>query len=223
MQDENFVPIETSRMRLIHAAIHVFSETQYEGASIRKISSLAGVNTSLIFFHFKDKEGLYQEVLRFACKLGTRMVQMLPEAPSTKDQDAPQKAATALKANIKMFINLGLLPRVIPNVGKLLEFEQKALIILAQEMRFPRKSTHHIIVESLRPHIDHMTQCIRVLRPDLDPESLFRMGTSIHGQLIFFLCHQELIPLLRGEPYSESDIESLCEHFSKFSLKGLAR
>lgn len=223
MQEDESISGETSRIRLLHAAIHVFYENQYEGASIRNISNLAGVNTSLIFFHFKDKEGLYQEVLRFACKLGTRMVQMLPEPPDRTEADATRKAASALRANIKMFISLGLLPRAYPNAGKLLELEHKALVILAQEMRFPRKSTKYIIIESLQPHINHMTQCIRTLRPDLDTENLFRMGMSVHGQLIFFLCHQEIIPMLRGNYYTESDIDSLCDHFSEFTLKGLIR
>jgi AcrR family transcriptional regulator len=46
--------------RLVQAAIKLFSEHGFEGTSVKQISDDAGVNVSLVSYHFKGKEGLYR-------------------------------------------------------------------------------------------------------------------------------------------------------------------
>lgn len=212
---------DSSRTRLLHAAIKIFSEKQFDGASIRDISGLAGTNSSQIFFYFRDKEGLYLEALRFACRLGTRLVNTLPEPPDPQDPDAIAKAKYALRANIRMFVRLGVFSRLDPNAGKLPELEHFALMLLSQEIRYPRKAAEGIILEGLKPHTNHMVQCIRAIRPDLSEEANFHICISIHGQLMFFLCHQEILSNLGKEAWSEANIESLTDNFSEFINYGI--
>ncbi|MES2868752.1 MAG: CerR family C-terminal domain-containing protein [Pseudomonadota bacterium] len=49
---------ETS-VRIIGAALDLFGERGYEGASTRDIAELAGVNASALNYYFKNKEGVY--------------------------------------------------------------------------------------------------------------------------------------------------------------------
>ncbi len=49
---------ETSA-RIIEAALTLFGEQGYEGASTREIAELAGVNAPALNYYFKSKEGLY--------------------------------------------------------------------------------------------------------------------------------------------------------------------
>jgi AcrR family transcriptional regulator len=46
--------------RLIQAGIELFSKHGFEGTSVKQISEHAGVNISLVSYHFKGKEGLYR-------------------------------------------------------------------------------------------------------------------------------------------------------------------
>jgi AcrR family transcriptional regulator len=53
---------DTSR-RILLAAIEVFAEEGYEGASTRSLASRAGVNAPAIQYYFGSKEGLYRAVI----------------------------------------------------------------------------------------------------------------------------------------------------------------
>jgi AcrR family transcriptional regulator len=53
-----------SREALMAAAKQVFAEHNYEGATVKDVADLAGVNISLISYHFGGKENLYKECMR---------------------------------------------------------------------------------------------------------------------------------------------------------------
>lgn len=48
-----------ARSKLVLAALHVFAEKGFEGATTREICELAGANISAIRYYFGDKAGLY--------------------------------------------------------------------------------------------------------------------------------------------------------------------
>jgi AcrR family transcriptional regulator len=54
---------EATRSRILDAAITVFAETGYEGASTRHLAAAAGVNQPAIQYHFSSKEGLFAAVV----------------------------------------------------------------------------------------------------------------------------------------------------------------
>lgn len=49
-----------ARTRLVGAALRLFAEKGFEGASTREICDMAGVNISAIRYYFVDKAGLYR-------------------------------------------------------------------------------------------------------------------------------------------------------------------
>jgi TetR/AcrR family transcriptional regulator, regulator of cefoperazone and chloramphenicol sensitivity len=49
-----------TRRRIIEAAIRLFGERGFEGASTREIGRLAGINAPALRYYFDSKEGLYQ-------------------------------------------------------------------------------------------------------------------------------------------------------------------
>ena len=52
-----------SRDRIIRAAVDVFAEAGYRGATTRRIAQQAGVNEVTLFRHFGSKEELIEEAL----------------------------------------------------------------------------------------------------------------------------------------------------------------
>lgn len=54
--------LETQEL-LLSAAKKIFAERGYSGATVKDIASEAGVNISLISYHFKGKDGLYRACL----------------------------------------------------------------------------------------------------------------------------------------------------------------
>ncbi len=55
---------ETSA-RIIEAALTLFGEQGYEGASTREIAEMAGVNAPALNYYFKSKEGLYNACIEY--------------------------------------------------------------------------------------------------------------------------------------------------------------
>jgi TetR/AcrR family transcriptional regulator len=58
--------MDNSRQAILTAAEEIFAHDGFSGARIDAIAERAGYNKSLIFHHFDDKLGLYQEVIRCA-------------------------------------------------------------------------------------------------------------------------------------------------------------
>ena len=54
---------EGSRERLIAAAASEFARRGFAGANVDRIARAAGVNKAMIYYHFKSKAALYQEIL----------------------------------------------------------------------------------------------------------------------------------------------------------------
>lgn len=54
---------ETTKQLLLSAATKLFAQQGYAGSSVKEIAEQAGVNVSLISYHFNGKEGLYKACL----------------------------------------------------------------------------------------------------------------------------------------------------------------
>jgi AcrR family transcriptional regulator len=57
------VTAEGSRDRLFAAAASEFARRGFAGANVDRIARVAGVNKAMIYYHFKSKAALYQEIL----------------------------------------------------------------------------------------------------------------------------------------------------------------
>jgi TetR/AcrR family transcriptional regulator len=57
------MPAPHRRAQLLEAALNLFSEKGFDGATTREIAARAGVTEAIIFRHFPTKQALYQAVL----------------------------------------------------------------------------------------------------------------------------------------------------------------
>jgi len=67
-----------TRERILNAAYELISSKGYLGASTREIAKKAGVAEVTLFRHFKNKEGLFAEVLRSFSSIPT-LAELLPQ------------------------------------------------------------------------------------------------------------------------------------------------
>ena len=58
--DGGYARGEDTRRRIINAALRLFGERGYEGASTRDIAAAAGVNAPALQYYFDNKEGVYR-------------------------------------------------------------------------------------------------------------------------------------------------------------------
>ncbi len=211
---------QDTHRRLLEAALVVFADKGFDGAGIREIAERAKANSAMVQYHFGGKEGLYKEALRFAFEQGPKWIHLLQPPPEPGEPDAEAKALVRFRGYLKSFL---LEFMECHCTGKYLpvEVDRAAHVLWNREMQYPRPSIEAFILQSIQPFSNYLASCLQALRPDLDPESLFRMGMSIHAQIIWLHNHAELTRLMRGKAYDLADLDSLAEHFIQFSLRGL--
>lgn len=60
-------PCPAVRDRLLNVALKLFAQKGFESTSVREIASAAEVTKPTIYYYFKNKEGLYLELLDHVC------------------------------------------------------------------------------------------------------------------------------------------------------------
>jgi TetR/AcrR family transcriptional regulator, regulator of cefoperazone and chloramphenicol sensitivity len=75
---------EETRQRIIEAAVKLFGEHGFDGASTRDIAAAAGVNAPALQYYFENKHGLYEACAKHLTQdLQTRFAPAMQHASST--------------------------------------------------------------------------------------------------------------------------------------------
>ena len=211
-----------SQSELIRTAIQVFSTRRFEEVDIHELVEGVGADYGRDVFRFGGKECIYAAALWVACRQVGQLATFLPEPPGIRDREATVKAAVALREHIRMLLSLGLgrVPDAVPEAFR--GQERANVLFVAREMASPRAGLESFLLEVVGPFTDHLAQCVRALRPDLDAEAVIRMGLSVHGQILFLNGNPAMVPLLWDQPYRDGELDSLTEHYFTFCLKGIA-
>ena len=204
-----------TRSRLIESAILTFAAKGFDGAGIREIAKGANANSALVAYHFCGKEGLFREALKAIFARKSCVVSELATIPPVGAPGARQAALQGFQDYIRAFFT-----ELVSCQGSD-PIDEAAMILMAREMQSPRPASAPLLLEHLKPYVDHLTHCLQVLRPDLDEDALFAMGVSIQGQIIHFKNSLGIIRLIRGNPAYPEDLEKVIRHHIDFSLRGL--
>lgn len=200
-------PDAATRSRLLEVAGAVFAEHGFRSATIRDICRRAGVNGAAVNYHFRDKAGLYREVIEHAFHAA------LDRYPPDLGLVPAASAEERLHAFVRSFL-LRLLSDGVPAwLGK----------IMAREMIEPTAELDHIIARTARPLFERLIGIVRELAgPDATVELVLRSAQSVVGQCLFYRHCREMIR--RGWPESEPTVEGLDElarHITRFSIAGI--
>lgn len=85
MEDSKAAPLD-AKMELIRSAKILFAQKGFDGVSVKEIADHAGVNISLISYHFGGKEALYRSCLeQFGIQRLASAERMLTEVESMEE------------------------------------------------------------------------------------------------------------------------------------------
>ena len=208
-----------TRKRLLEAAIILFAQKGFDGVGIRELALKAKANSALVQYYFGSKEGLYSAALQYLFEQGPDAVGSLAPPPELGEPEAHAKAMESLRNYIRAFLQDLFTCHSPENVSR--EMHSAVHLFWTREMMEPAPERLDMIQAHIKPHMDYMESCLRVLRPDLDQENRFLMGSSIHSQIMFFHRDMAVIAILRGKAYTSEDIEQLTTHITEFSFGGL--
>ena len=84
-------------LSILDAAVRLFSESGYDGVSMRRIAEEAGVSKANIYHHFASKEALYFAIMRQSAAELTKLLEGLAEGAGPFDERLQVFAQAHLK------------------------------------------------------------------------------------------------------------------------------
>ncbi|MCB8822633.1 TetR/AcrR family transcriptional regulator [Microvirga rosea] len=201
-------PADRTRQALVDAAVAVFAEKGYEGASVREITRKAQANQAAITYHFGGKEGLYREVLRATFQAFKAFNLLEPEKLEAME---PQEA-------LRLFVRQQLLP--------LNKREQLArfIRILNWEVLQRTDAFQELVVSentSVLPVAEGLVR--RFLGEDADPEAV-AISTLwlLHQGFIFVRDYEHLGRAPLNFKLDDDFVERLADLLSRLLTAGLS-
>jgi TetR/AcrR family transcriptional regulator, regulator of cefoperazone and chloramphenicol sensitivity len=196
-----------TRERLLQAAGEVFAEHGFRAATVREICGRAKVNVAAVNYHFRDKEGLYAEVLKYAHRYA------LETYPPTPRPDATATPEERLRIFVHSFFRRILDEGRPAWHGKL----------MAREIVEPTAALDDVVGRSIRPQQEVLVSIVRDLAgPDVPRSRVQLCVLSVVGQCLhFYLARPVITRLYPSVTYSQEQIEELADHVTGFSLAAI--
>lgn len=194
---------DRTRAKLLDAAGEVFAERGYYDATVRQICARAGANVAAVNYHFRDKLGLYTEVLRQT--VGAVQNEAIRKA--LDDEAAPEeKLRHAIRA---MFQKMCGADRPDVRFG-----------LMAHELAHPTPALSRVIDEAIRPIYSRLREIIgTILRLPSDNETTRLCTISVVGQIVHYAHARPVLALLWPElKMTPRQVDQIANHIADFSL-----
>jgi TetR/AcrR family transcriptional regulator, regulator of cefoperazone and chloramphenicol sensitivity len=194
---------DQTRTRLIDAAGEMFAELGFHHTTVRQICQRAGANVAAVNYHFRDKTGLYTEVVRQSMRAAR-----LDTVTAVFDQKAsPELILRAvIKARLESLRSLDL--------------SDWHFRIFAHELSKPTPAMNVVVNEAIRPLYSRMCKLIgSMLRLPPEHEKTRLCAHSIIGQILFYAFARPVISRLAPEmKMTATQIDLIANHIAEFSL-----
>ena len=201
-------PAEYTRQAILRAAVNLFAEKGFEGASVRDIVARANVNQAAINYHFERKEGLYAEVLEAALESLTRQA-----------TDPAALAELPRETALRQFVHEQLRP--------LLHRDEAAryMRIFAWESVQPTKVMRKFMAANATPYLRRTLDLLRRFLPTDTPErDLMCAAIWLMGQCSIFGRNRENFA---QPPFAlkidEAFVDGLTDLVTRLAIGGLTQ
>jgi TetR/AcrR family transcriptional regulator, regulator of cefoperazone and chloramphenicol sensitivity len=198
---------EHTRQRILETAGPLFAEKGFEATSIRDITARLHSSSAVVNYHFRSKEQLYVEAVRYAYESIARRAP-LPQWPE----------GTPAEVRLRDFVH-ALLRRVLTP-----QADPWHIQLLMREVAQPTAGAcAEFVRDFVRPMFTVLMGILRELAPaDFPAPRLHLLAASIVGQCLHYHHARHVLPLLVGEEQARGyDLETLTGHVYEFSLAGL--
>jgi AcrR family transcriptional regulator len=198
-----------TRARLLEAALELFSERGFDDVTVRQISSAAGANLAAVSYHFGDKLGLYEAVVRDAIE------DMRKVSDLSMDAGARSTAQEKLRHYVRVY-----LPRIAKPKGRAARIQK----LVRHEMSRSTPLGPQIAEAVITPRVQFMTALMSELLGCGEDDPRVRLCvTSLQAQCLFYM-HDPMRAKFFPDwpPRSDAELNAAAEHVAAFSLAGIA-
>jgi AcrR family transcriptional regulator len=197
-------PPRDSRETLLNAAGEIFAERGYEAATVKEITDRAGVNVASVSYYFRDKLGLYTEVLRLCLHNGR-----LALPPDSAGLDPKERLTRYIHSFIKSLVASGR-----PGwCGRL----------MIRELAQPTPALPQLVEEIIRPNFLLLRQLVAdVACLPLDEETLNLYTHGVHAQCVHWKTSRAVLPYLWPElRFDEEALGRISTHIACSSIAAI--
>ena len=196
-----------TRTRLLDAAMRLFTERGFGKVTVRDITAAAHANIAAVSYHFRDKAGLYEEVLALGLQSAQQMNAqvMLP-----KEGHAPEER---LRYYVRQY-----LPRIVrtDRPGGIYQ-------LLKHEMSDPTPMARTYVRQAIMPRVEFLIEIVREIVGETATDARVQQCVmSIQAQCLFFLPDPFKNMVAEGwQPDTDERIREVADHIADFSLAGI--
>ena len=192
-----------TRQRLIEAAQRLFADHGFEDVSVRDICKEAGANVAAVNYYFRDKWGLYLEIIR------THIVFMKQLSDLAHNADPNQSPEERLRHYIRTIVLHALREGSSCWQGKL----------MAREMADPTPASKVIFEEAILPNSKRVGALVAEIMGV--PESDYRVGGCVGSIQTQIYGYANPIAKRFVPNFTPEVIEGIARHIVEFSLGGI--
>ncbi len=202
---KNNAATQETRRKLIEAAGEVFAAQGLHAATIKEITSKAGVNTAAINYHFSDKFELYAAVVRRA----------LDDMCGQKEYHAKELTGTPEQQLEQVIFEM------LENTSDPTR-PSWCTTILAHEFSQPTAALDAVVEELIRPQVNRMNHIIRqILGNDATEKQILQAALSVVSQHVHYSYNHQLIRRLQPQAFDQCTWQDMAKHIARFSIAGL--
>jgi TetR/AcrR family transcriptional regulator, regulator of cefoperazone and chloramphenicol sensitivity len=197
-------PHRDSRETILGVAGEIFSEKGYEAATIKEITDRAGVNVASVNYYFRDKLGLYTEVLRMGLHNGR-----LALPPDSAGWPPEERLTRYIEDFMHSLLAVGR-----PSwCGRM----------MIRELAKPTPALPQIVEEIIRPNFEIMSQLVAgVAGAPLDDETLRLLTHSVVAQCCHWKTSRPIFPYLWPDlEFDEKTMQRIARQIAAFAIAGI--
>jgi AcrR family transcriptional regulator len=195
-------PGSETRAQLLAAAERLFAERGFAGVSVRMIAAEAGVNWSLVGYHFRGKDGLLAEVYRRHCTtLNAERLRLLTDARHTGLQ---------LESVIDAFVRPALAE--IQSGAPRNQYSRLRAMLAAEDAPLFTQLVADNFDQSSRTFVAALRQCL----PDLSADEVLWRFHFMLGTIYYSASSPQRIKALSRGRCDPGEVEATVRHLVPF-------
>jgi AcrR family transcriptional regulator len=200
--------VESSREKLIASAERLFADRGFDGVSVRDIANAAGVNSALVGYYFRGKEGLLSEVYMRHCE------PLKQERARLLKQYSASPNGPSLEQVIEAFIRPSL--EVTTDKSGRSDFTRLRAVLSAENSPLLEQLVAENFDSSSRMFVDALCKCL----PDLTRDEVFWRFHFLLGTIYYTAAGPHRIKILSKGRCDPSDPIATTKHLIPFMAAG---
>ncbi|GAB2895914.1 hypothetical protein GCM10027093_34450 [Paraburkholderia jirisanensis] len=183
---------DETRHRIIEAAVELFGEHGFEGASTRDIATRAGVNAPALQYYFENKEGVYRACVE---ALADEAWKTFGPAIEHAQRVLEEKAEVAALIDAFLLIQEAIADGVFAKASK----PGRRLFFAREQAGYEPESASQILACRIRQPLNDVSAALvaRISGRPADDEITAIRTFSLHGQLVIFhVAHRSTLSML---------------------------